>query len=259
MGDSSKLDPAPEELRRQVVAAARRYQRWDLPSSHELRDEAALVMTLASHFAGREDHFLDFLLPGRLLDDGFIEEWMWNLASDLARAGMVDEAVAVSDAFARLDEDDAGNHGCNAATALAQAGRREEALARIEANLRAFGRDQLVLIASAQAYAALGELREATDLHRRAIDLAEERGDPEEVHSAYEWFETFLEEHPGVGEDADSKEGLQARFAAWRRRTGWVVAEARWSPGRSGPKVGRNEPCPCGSGLKFKRCCGRAQ
>jgi hypothetical protein len=22
------------------------------------------------------------------------------------------------------------------------------------------------------------------------------------------------------------------------------------------PKVGRNERCPCGSGLKFKRCCG---
>ncbi|HEY6010722.1 MAG TPA: SEC-C metal-binding domain-containing protein [Nitrospirota bacterium] len=21
-------------------------------------------------------------------------------------------------------------------------------------------------------------------------------------------------------------------------------------------KVGRNEPCPCGSGRKFKRCCG---
>ena len=24
---------------------------------------------------------------------------------------------------------------------------------------------------------------------------------------------------------------------------------------RSTPKVGRNEPCPCGSNLKFKRCC----
>jgi len=24
------------------------------------------------------------------------------------------------------------------------------------------------------------------------------------------------------------------------------------------PKVGRNEPCPCGSGKKFKRCCGAA-
>ncbi len=24
---------------------------------------------------------------------------------------------------------------------------------------------------------------------------------------------------------------------------------------RKPPKVGRNEPCPCGSGLKFKKCC----
>lgn len=26
---------------------------------------------------------------------------------------------------------------------------------------------------------------------------------------------------------------------------------------RPGPKVGRNSPCPCGSGKKFKHCCGR--
>jgi len=26
---------------------------------------------------------------------------------------------------------------------------------------------------------------------------------------------------------------------------------------RSMPKVGRNEPCPCGSGKKYKNCCGR--
>jgi uncharacterized protein len=25
---------------------------------------------------------------------------------------------------------------------------------------------------------------------------------------------------------------------------------------REGRKIGRNEPCPCGSGLKYKRCCG---
>lgn len=25
---------------------------------------------------------------------------------------------------------------------------------------------------------------------------------------------------------------------------------------RSAPKIGRNEPCPCGSGKKYKRCCG---
>jgi hypothetical protein len=37
--------------------------------------------------------------------------------------------------------------------------------------------------------------------------------------------------------------------AAGRQDTGTGV--------RSAPKVGRNAPCPCGSGKKYKRCCGR--
>jgi hypothetical protein len=28
------------------------------------------------------------------------------------------------------------------------------------------------------------------------------------------------------------------------------------SPVRTTPKIGRNEPCPCGSGKKYKKCCG---
>jgi uncharacterized protein len=27
---------------------------------------------------------------------------------------------------------------------------------------------------------------------------------------------------------------------------------------RTAPKVGRNDSCPCGSGKKYKRCCGGA-
>jgi len=34
-----------------------------------------------------------------------------------------------------------------------------------------------------------------------------------------------------------------------------AIAKAR--PVRSGPKVGRNDPCPCGSGKKYKHCCGK--
>jgi len=26
---------------------------------------------------------------------------------------------------------------------------------------------------------------------------------------------------------------------------------------RKGPKIGRNDPCICGNGLKYKKCCGR--
>jgi len=34
-------------------------------------------------------------------------------------------------------------------------------------------------------------------------------------------------------------------------------AQAKARPVRTGPKVGRNDPCPCGSGKKYKTCCGR--
>ena len=41
-----------------------------------------------------------------------------------------------------------------------------------------------------------------------------------------------------------------------------IVSEAaaaveKAKPVRVGPKVGRNDPCPCGSGKKYKHCCGR--
>ncbi len=35
----------------------------------------------------------------------------------------------------------------------------------------------------------------------------------------------------------------------------WRERMAPSSPVRNPPKVGRNEPCPCGSGRKYKRCC----
>jgi preprotein translocase subunit SecA len=32
---------------------------------------------------------------------------------------------------------------------------------------------------------------------------------------------------------------------------------AKQEPIKVGPKVGRNDPCPCGSGKKFKQCHGK--
>ena len=40
----------------------------------------------------------------------------------------------------------------------------------------------------------------------------------------------------------------------WFFVDGKVVSEAPVR--RAGPKVGRNDPCPCGSGKKYKKCCG---
>ncbi|CAA6605845.1 YecA family protein [Rhodospirillaceae bacterium LM-1] len=37
----------------------------------------------------------------------------------------------------------------------------------------------------------------------------------------------------------------------------WKVRRQGAPPGRkTSPKAGRNDPCPCGSGKKFKKCCG---
>ena len=38
-----------------------------------------------------------------------------------------------------------------------------------------------------------------------------------------------------------------------------VAIEGRKPVQRLGPKVGRNDPCTCGSGTKYKQCCGRIQ
>ncbi len=35
------------------------------------------------------------------------------------------------------------------------------------------------------------------------------------------------------------------------------LSKEKPKPKRAGPKVGRNDPCPCGSGKKFKQCCGK--
>ena len=36
----------------------------------------------------------------------------------------------------------------------------------------------------------------------------------------------------------------------------WLAKRGTGTQRRDSPKVGRNDPCPCGSGKKFKQCCG---
>ena len=35
------------------------------------------------------------------------------------------------------------------------------------------------------------------------------------------------------------------------------LAQPYAQPVRTEPKIGRNEPCACGSGKKYKQCCGK--
>jgi preprotein translocase subunit SecA len=52
--------------------------------------------------------------------------------------------------------------------------------------------------------------------------------------------------------EAVKKEPIRQASLNYNRGEGATPVQ----PVRRGKKVGRNEPCPCGSGKKFKRCCG---
>ena len=59
---------------------------------------------------------------------------------------------------------------------------------------------------------------------------------------------------------AESVEDAPERIPIWIEvLNAWQLKRdrGRFSSIRHG-KIGRNEPCPCGSGRKFKKCCGRA-
>lgn len=52
---------------------------------------------------------------------------------------------------------------------------------------------------------------------------------------------------------------LAAIHAQWlERRSAQPVVALREPMRREAPKVGRNDPCPCESGQKYKKCCGQA-
>jgi len=58
------------------------------------------------------------------------------------------------------------------------------------------------------------------------------------------------------GEDQQMRERsrFRKRGGEWRYLDG-KVKSATEPVVASGPKIGRNDPCPCGSGKKYKKCC----
>jgi len=77
----------------------------------------------------------------------------------------------------------------------------------------------------------------------KGIDLSQ--GDPRDSRTGRlrtEWMSTPREAFEGKT-PAETLSGVQGKVETYRRTE---------------PHVGRNDPCPCGSGKKYKKCCGRA-
>ena len=68
-------------------------------------------------------------------------------------------------------------------------------------------------------------------------------------------------QHQQVQGMAQNQSGGTVNSYSSRQAAGNVMANGRQGASvtvrRTGEKVGRNDPCPCGSGKKYKQCCGR--
>jgi preprotein translocase subunit SecA len=135
-----------------------------------------------------------------------------------------------------------------------------------EAKEKEFGETTLRNI---ERYIALGSLDSHWKEHLLSLDHLREgiglRGygqkDPLREYQR-ESFELFLDLLDRVNVDTVRKLfAIQpARHEEEMRPEGPVIFLNRGedeTPAQGGRKIGRNDPCPCGSGRKYKKCCGR--
>jgi SEC-C motif-containing protein len=110
-------------------------------------------------------------------------------------------------------------------------------------------------------------------VHRTFLETAKEPYVPDPEQKGMAWTRLVIHSHePGANADAafvdftayyqegDKEQALHEK-AAFKRIDGvWLyTGPVRQGPApiKSSAKVGRNDPCPCGSGKKYKACCGR--
>jgi SEC-C motif-containing protein len=82
-----------------------------------------------------------------------------------------------------------------------------------------------------------------------------EKGGPTDTEGTVE-FEARYEQH-GL-KDVHHERAKFKRDTSGGNAGAWLYDEGHVIPRtitRSGPKTGRNDPCPCGSGKKYKHCC----
>ncbi|MBT4512005.1 MAG: YchJ family protein [Chloroflexi bacterium] len=78
-------------------------------------------------------------------------------------------------------------------------------------------------------------------------------GGPDDTEGDVEFKATFTYE--GIKQTHHELAHFQKEDDTWYFESGEAITPKPFV--REAPKVGRNEPCPCGSGKKYKKCCGK--
>lgn len=84
--------------------------------------------------------------------------------------------------------------------------------------------------------------------------IATEAGGPNDQKGMVEFRARFSIKN--VAQEHHERATFERKDDRWYFVDGELVAQKPVM--REGPRVGRNDPCPCGSGKKYKKCCGKA-
>jgi preprotein translocase subunit SecA len=76
---------------------------------------------------------------------------------------------------------------------------------------------------------------------------------------AFEQFLSNLPQYLSAPDESAISVGMAGAEPAALPEPSEAPAEPAEPIRREAPKIGRNEPCPCGSGKKYKDCCGKGQ
>jgi len=99
---------------------------------------------------------------------------------------------------------------------------------------------------------ARGEPRERLEIIANLMALYEDTRQPEKFK---ELEKVFHELHDSLPESKEADKAFKNDLLEMRRAEPKAVSYDKPAPVRV-IKIGRNEPCPCGSGRKYKKCCG---
>ncbi|HQG30806.1 MAG TPA: YchJ family protein [Deltaproteobacteria bacterium] len=83
--------------------------------------------------------------------------------------------------------------------------------------------------------------------------LSTEKGGPEESEGTVEFIVNYR--YKGTRTVHHEMAEFVREDGRWYFNQGKIVPQKQVV--RAEEKIGRNEPCPCGSGMKYKKCCGR--
>ena len=169
----------------------------------------------------------------------------------------VDIALAdqVRDAAAELSDDDRlAGWDAESASRLARSGDGDGARSRIAAALAAAPQDFFVRLTAAEVSRHLGDLEDAEE---RLLALRDEGRRNGTAFEEQEALHGLVELYQSLDDRRDDLRVATRRLDKLIQRSRRAGRPAR-AASRSGPVAKRNDPCPCGSGRKYKHCCGAA-